>query len=75
MKAKKVMVTVLAAAALVTASVFGTIAYLTDSEKVENTFTVGKVGITLDETDVDEYGVKDGDERVTKNTHLIHLED
>ena len=66
MKAKKVMVTVLAAAALVTASVFGTMAYLTDSEAVTNTFTVGNVTIDLNETDVD----KDGDTKANKY-HLI----
>ncbi|MBQ7313552.1 MAG: hypothetical protein IJW81_08225, partial [Clostridia bacterium] len=46
----------LSAAALVTASVFGTMAYLTDEEAVTNTFTVGKVGLTLDELDVDNDG-------------------
>ena len=51
MKAKKVVVTVLAAAALVTASVFGTMAYLTDKEDVTNTFTVGHVDIMLDEAE------------------------
>lgn len=34
----------------------GTIAYLTDTQKVENTFTSGKVDITVDETIVDEDG-------------------
>ena len=34
----------------------GTLAYFTDSEKAVNTFTVGSVGITLDETDVDNDG-------------------
>lgn len=35
---------------------FGTIAYLTDTAKVVNRFTVGNVDITVDETDVDENG-------------------
>ena len=52
----KVLVLMLSAAALVTASVFGTMAYLTDEEAVTNTFTVGKVGLTLDELDVDNDG-------------------
>jgi predicted ribosomally synthesized peptide with SipW-like signal peptide len=34
-------------------SVYGTLAYLSDHEQVVNTFTVGMVDITLDETDVD----------------------
>ena len=38
-------------------TVGGTIAYLTDSEKVVNTFTVGNVQIKLDEAKVDLYGV------------------
>ena len=43
---------------LVFASVLGTLAYLTDTtEKVTNTFTVGKVDISLDEAKVN----KDGD--------------
>ncbi len=38
-------------------AVGATIAYLTSTpDPVINTFTVGKVGITLDESDVDEYG-------------------
>lgn len=37
-------------------SVFGTIAYLTHTAQATNTFTVGDVEITLDETDVDEDG-------------------
>ena len=37
----------------------GTMAYLTDkTQVVENTFTVGKVGISLDEAVVNEYGVE-----------------
>lgn len=54
---KKVFLTVLCAAALVVASVLGTMAFLTSKDQVNNTFTVGKVAITLDEADVDQYGV------------------
>lgn len=71
-KTGKVLTVVCSAVLLVTASVFGTLAYLQDEESVTNTFTVGKVGIKLDETDVDVNGVKDGDVRVQENTyHLI----
>ena len=50
---KKVLLLVLCAALLVGASVAGTVAYLTSQDTVTNTFTVGKVGITLKEYDVD----------------------
>jgi len=54
MKTKnKTLLLALCAVLLVTASVFGTMAYLTDSKTVTNTFTVGSVAITMDETDVD----------------------
>ena len=52
--AKKIMLLVLCAALLVGATVAGTVAYLTSKATVTNTFTVGKVAITLDETDTDE---------------------
>lgn len=51
---KKALLAVVCAAALVFGSVFATYAYLTDSKSVTNTFTVGKVEITLDEVDVDD---------------------
>jgi len=56
MKAKKVMALVLAAVMLMCATVATTVAYLTDSESVKNTFSVGKLAITMDEAKVDEYG-------------------
>lgn len=53
MKAKtKVLSLLIAAALLVTTTVFGTMAYLTDADDVVNTFTVGSVAIQLDEADV-----------------------
>jgi len=48
----KVLGLVIAAALLVTATVFGTMAFLTDTEDVTNTFTVGAVRIKLDEADL-----------------------
>ena len=69
---KKLLILLLCAVTLVAAGVFGTLAYFTDSEAVTNTFTVGQVGITLDETDVNELGVKDGETRVQSNEyHLL----
>jgi predicted ribosomally synthesized peptide with SipW-like signal peptide len=56
---------------LVAVSIAGTVAYLTSTDSVKNTFTVGKVAITMDETDVDEYGVKDGDTRVKANEYKL----
>lgn len=54
MKTKnKALLLALCAVSLVTASVLGTMAYLTDDKTVTNTFTVGSVAITMDETDVD----------------------
>lgn len=53
---KKVFLTVLCAAALVVASVLGTMAFLTSKDTVTNTFTVGKVNITLDEALVNDAG-------------------
>ncbi len=54
---------VLGAILLVTGSIAGTIAYLTSQDSVTNTFTVGKVTITMDEAKTDLYGVKDGTTR------------
>lgn len=69
---KKVLVTLLCAVLLVFASVMGTLAWLTDnSEQAVNTFTVGKVEISLNETDVDLYGKKDGDTPVIQNTYKL----
>lgn len=54
MKTKsKALLLSLCAVLLVAASVLGTMAYLTSTDEVKNTFTVGSVAITLDETDVD----------------------
>lgn len=47
--AKGVLALLLCAVLLVGATVAGTVAYLTDSKVVKNTFTVGKVGISLQE--------------------------
>lgn len=50
---KKALVLSVCAMLLVAATVIGTIAYLTDTSSAVNTFTVGKVEISLDETDID----------------------
>lgn len=73
MKSKhKALLLSLCAVLLVAASVFGTIAYLTDTEAVKNTFTVGSVGLSLDETDVKPDGTLDTGNRVQANEyHLL----
>lgn len=69
---KKTLMIMLALVLVIAMSVTGTMAYLTaKTEVVTNTFTVGNVAITLDETDVDVYGVKDGETRVTENTYKL----
>lgn len=53
---KKTVALLLALVLAFGAAVGGTVAYLTSTDSVTNTFTVGKVEITLDEAKVDEYG-------------------
>ena len=53
MKKTKAILMALCAVLLVAASVMGTLAYLTSTDEVVNTFTVGNVVITMDETDFD----------------------
>lgn len=53
-KTSKALLLGLCAVLLVAASILGTMAYLTDNAKVENSFTLGKVEITLTEAKVDE---------------------
>jgi len=71
-KMSKALLLVVCAVLLVATSVMGTLAYLTHTtDAVTNTFTIGSVLITLDETDVDVYGVKDGETRVKENTYKL----
>ena len=70
---KKALLALTCAIMLVVASVMGTMAYLTDTtETVTNTFTVGKVSITLDEAPVDADGKETTGVRVIENEyHLL----
>lgn len=71
-RAKKALLLALCALLLVGASIMGTLAYLTSQATVTNTFTVGNVAITMDESPVDEYGnVVSGDRRTTNSYKLI----
>lgn len=75
MKAKtktKALLMSLCAVLLVAASVLGTMAYLTDSKDVKNTFTVGNVSIKLDEAKVTTDGkVVEGADRVKANEYKL----
>lgn len=69
---KKTIALALALVMVFGATMGGTFAYLTSqTDVVTNTFTVGKVAITLDEAKVDEYGVKDGATRVKGNEYKL----
>ena len=61
MKNTKALVLILCGVLLVTATVLGTLAYLISQDTVVNTFTVGDVSITLDETKVTPDGKPVGD--------------
>lgn len=69
----KPLLTLCCALLLVAAGVFGTLAYLTDTDTVNNTFTVGNVKITLDEAKVTTDGTPvEGADRVKANEyHLL----
>lgn len=72
MKTKsKALLMTLCAVLLVAASVLGTMAYLTSTDEVENTFTVGNVKITLDEAKVNADGTVNGNERVKGNEYKL----
>ena len=73
MKKGKKTAIILSVVLVMALAVGGTLAYLTSTATVTNTFTVGDVELTLDETKVDENGVPvEGAERVIENTyHLI----
>ena len=73
MKTKsKALLLTLCAVLLVAASVLGTMAYLTSSAEVKNTFTVGKVEIKLDEAKVTADGIPvESAARVTENSYKL----
>lgn len=70
---KKILVACLCVALAVLTVAGTTLAYLTSQDKVTNTFTVGKVKITLDEAKVNDMGVVDTAEtsRVKENTYKL----
>ena len=70
---KKVLLIFLCLAAIIGATIMGTLAWLTDKEIATNTFTVGKVDITVDEAKVNPDGTPVANaDRVKENKyHLI----
>ena len=70
-KTRKILAMAACAILLVCISVGATVAYLTSTDEVKNTFTVGSVAITLDETDVTVDGVKDTSARVQENEYKL----
>ena len=69
---KKKLMTVLALVLVIAMSVAGTYAYLTSTDTVKNTFTVGNVAITLDEAKANPDGsLAAGDDRVKANSYKL----
>lgn len=69
MKSKhKALLLSMCAVLLIVGSVFGTLAYLTDTESVTNTFAVGRVGLSLQETGMTD---PDNDGVFGKAYHLL----
>lgn len=68
----KALLLTLCAVVLVVATVFGTMAYLTSTDEVVNTFTVGSVKITLDEAKANPDGsLVEGATRVKANSYKL----
>lgn len=72
-KSSKTLLMMFSAVTLVATSVFGTIAYFTDSDSATNTFTVGQVLLDLDEAKVNTDGtyVRDIENRDIKNKYHL----
>lgn len=69
MKARKILVSLAALALVAALSVAGTLAYLTDSKNVTNTFTVGDIEMTLTEEDITK---TDGSRTPDGNTYKLY---
>ena len=71
-KTRKILLMAACAVLLVCISVGATVAYLTSTDTVKNTFTVGKVEITLDEAKVNTDGsLVEGAARVKENSYKL----
>lgn len=72
MKKTKVLLTLACAVLLVAASIMGTLAYLTSTDKVVNTFSVGNVQIKLDEAKANADGsLVENANRVQANSYKL----
>lgn len=72
MKARKILAMVMALALTAALAVGGTLAYLTSSKTVTNTFTVGKVDIKLDEAAANSDGsLVENADRVQANSYKL----
>lgn len=72
MKARKILVSLAALALVAAISIGGTIAYLTSTDEVVNTFTVGNVAIKLDEAKANTDGsLVPNAERVKANSYKL----
>lgn len=67
---RKTLILAACAIMLVCATIAGTLSYLTAQVSVKNTFTVGNVAITMDETDVDN-STPGGNDRDTENEYKL----
>lgn len=70
-KMKKIALIAVCAMLLVCVTIGATVAYLTSTDTVENTFAVGKVKITLDEANVNTDGTKKDETRVKQNDYKL----
>lgn len=68
---KKTLTVLLALVLVIAMSVAGTMAYLTSTDEVVNTFTVGNVQIKLDEAPVDANGAATTGDRVKANSYKL----
>lgn len=70
---KRTMIMVMSLVLTMTVAAFGTVAYMTDSDQVTNTFTVGNISINVDEENVDGDMDADGNipERDKENNYKL----
>ena len=69
---KKILALCLVVALLATAIAGATLAYFTDTDEVNNTFTVGNIEIKLDEAPVGDDGLADKGDRVQENEYHLY---
>ena len=68
---KKYLLYIFCAVLISFISIKATTAYLTSTKSEVNVFTIGQVGITLDEAEVDELGNKKSNKRVIENKYHL----